>query len=563
MNILTGRDLATKIADELGEDCSRLCLEAEPECYDLFEALVRNVGLAKKDDVSGIVEQYGVNKEARFKDENTLYLDYYCRVHMGVTEKDARFKDLNDCIKSFDEEFISNNWRRFGLTNRTISEERAEIFICCSAYVHGRSLKRHIAEFFSYCCHSFKIKLTCLDEYQEKISTLITEELGPQKSPNSLQPRLNVHDHISVTNEIERINESVGFYPYGKEKIWSPDRAKIRLAVDKVDQLLLVVPGHVKLLSLKIRLLALLDCLSEALELAENLYENESNNIDASIPYIGVLNKIGRKEEALEIAKKAQSCSNGFDDPLLTFNIAACLVQLNRLKEAIEEFKKAILLDNTFVTAYYYLADIYLRTKQYKKSEVILRKAIRIAPGETKLVLLLVKALKANGKVDEANNLLEKTKLDKVSERENAYFTALTEQKNNNFNKSVDIMTAFIESQEFDDFISEKDKALAFRNFASLYEKEYFEYHQKKHYSLAKYYYEKSVDYYPDDNRALLRAVFFVLATRNMKNARNIAIGYSKQMNSCRLKKINRKKHTQNWLKQYIKTCLVRTISWR
>ena len=194
MEKLTGQKLAAKIAEELGEECSRLSLERGSENYKLFDALIRNVGLAQKNDGSGFVEWSEANIEARSNKEEIHDLDYYCREYVLQSKIKEESKKFDQLLKSTGKKgFSRESWRKIG-SDRTLSEDKAEVFICCSAHVHSHSLKHHLAEFFSYCIHREKIKLTCLEEHQDTINTLISGELGPQKLPSVIQPHLTVPD---------------------------------------------------------------------------------------------------------------------------------------------------------------------------------------------------------------------------------------------------------------------------------------------------------------------------------------------------------------------------------
>ncbi|MCG7870516.1 MAG: tetratricopeptide repeat protein [Candidatus Thiodiazotropha lotti] len=514
MKDATGKDLATQIAEELGEDCSRQCLETGPDYYGLFEALVRNVGLKEKNDSSGIVEHSEMNKGEHSNDEAIRYLDYYCGSYMRVTEKDSRFNDLKKCIQSFDNDFIPTNWRRFGTDNRRISEERAEIFICCSAFVHGRSLKRHLAEFFSYCRHGEKIKLTCLENHQNTINTLITEELGPSTSKGKEPQVPSIQDHLSVTKEIEKIKKDNNFYPYGKYGMKSKDKSKIEIAFKQVEQLLTLAPGYVPLLTLKTYLLSILGRLDEAHDVSKNLYVTEYQNIEVSIAHGTILSILGEIEQSLKVFKNAQSFSYGLNNPILAYNAGFCLERLNRNEEAIVELCRAIELDSDLVRAYHALGAVYQKTRQYKKSEVILKKALRIAPDEVKLIEGLIDVLKQQGKHDEANVLIKTINHDELSEYKSSHLKAVAAFEENKFIESLEIMTEVIRKQEHDDFVTDKDRAKAFLDLAFLYDAQYVKDKNRERYSLAKHYYERAIEYDPEFSTALFKAAFFCLGDK-------------------------------------------------
>ncbi|MBT3011730.1 MAG: ATP-binding protein [Candidatus Thiodiazotropha sp. (ex Lucina pensylvanica)] len=181
MNNVTGKKLALWIAEELGKNCSRLSLETEPGYYQLFEAFIKNVSLqGGKAHSGGFVTQLDSDGEDSHKGKK-YSLDYYCRKHMGITPGAANYEIFDKCLTDFDEYLNYNLWRKFGADGRSFSEERAEIFICCSAHARDRSLKQHLAEFFKD-CRDRKLKLTCLENHQGAINKLIAEQFSPDKS---------------------------------------------------------------------------------------------------------------------------------------------------------------------------------------------------------------------------------------------------------------------------------------------------------------------------------------------------------------------------------------------
>ncbi|MCG7861125.1 MAG: ankyrin repeat domain-containing protein [Candidatus Thiodiazotropha endolucinida] len=181
MNNKTGRKLAVRIADELGKECSRLCLESEPKYLKLFDTLIENISLQDKERVYGIpVRGLGQVKATKNTGKKTKYLDYHCRKFMGITPKKPCAGKFKANIKEFDPILKEYRyWRRIGC-DLQFSEERAEIFISCSAHAHDRSLKQHLAEFFKD-CRDRKLKLTCLENHQGAINKLIAEQFSPDK----------------------------------------------------------------------------------------------------------------------------------------------------------------------------------------------------------------------------------------------------------------------------------------------------------------------------------------------------------------------------------------------
>ena len=207
MNNLTERDLAVSIADELGEDCSRLCLETEPVDYlGLFEALVNNTGLdGKKDINSASVGQLGLVEDPK----NEGYcIDYHLRKFMTITPEETNYDTFEKSLVGFKEKLEYNYWRRIGTDRRKFSEEEAEIFICCSASAHERSLKRHLAEFFKN-CRDRKLKLTCLVKYKLTINELIGEEFTPNNLLRHTQQIINVSQPHTHRNNNEHSVPSI------------------------------------------------------------------------------------------------------------------------------------------------------------------------------------------------------------------------------------------------------------------------------------------------------------------------------------------------------------------
>ncbi len=406
---------------------------------------------------------------------------------------------------------------------RGITEDNTKILFEKLAELQGKQVLECIVEFLEFCdIENRPLKLLELEDktvLKAKIAD-IRKFLVEQNNISDASSEISVQDHLSVTKEIERIKENNGFYPYGKYGMKSKDRSKVTIAFKEVERLLEIIPGYVPLLILKIQFLALLGHRDEAFEISSRLYETEKQNIEVSNVHGGLLNVFGRREEAFKVFENAQSLDGGLDHPILAYNTASCLDLLNRRQEAVEEFRRAIALDSGFVKAYYALAALYQKTGQQKKSEVILKKALRIAPDETKLTEALIGVLKQQGKHDEANALIKNINHDELPEYKSGHLKAVSAFEENKFIESLEIMTELIRKQDHDDFVTDKDRAKAFADLACLYEAEYVRRKSREHYSLAKYYYEKSLDYNPEFSTALFKAAFFCLGDREYEKCR-------------------------------------------
>ena len=167
--------LSQKIAKKFDRDVSRSSLEAMPGCPKLFDAFIYHVGLKDKtkDDIKS--KKIGAVTNTRDKSKDHYYLDYYFQKFSGLTTKQPNFSKLVSDILSFDKKLTHRNWRRIGAVGRDCSERTAEIFFCCSAAAHGRSLIAHLAEFFKN-CQNTGLKLDCLESHKDTIDSLISQD---------------------------------------------------------------------------------------------------------------------------------------------------------------------------------------------------------------------------------------------------------------------------------------------------------------------------------------------------------------------------------------------------
>ncbi|MCK4532269.1 tetratricopeptide repeat protein [bacterium] len=76
--------------------------------------------------------------------------------------------------------------------------------------------------------------------------------------------------------------------------------------------------------------------------------------------------------------------------------------------QAIEKFKKCILLDNQFVDAYCSLGVVYINEKRYGEALLVLEKAVRIDSRKANVYYLLGKVYEKERKYEEAIKTWEK-----------------------------------------------------------------------------------------------------------------------------------------------------------
>ena len=87
---------------------------------------------------------------------------------------------------------------------------------------------------------------------------------------------------------------------------------------------------------------------------------------------------------AKTLEKKIESALSSRKDPekpTYHYFLGEKLLLENRDKEALEEFKKAIKIDNKFLKAYSGMAKVLMKNKKYKEAEKVLKEALKINPN--------------------------------------------------------------------------------------------------------------------------------------------------------------------------------------
>lgn len=170
--------LSKDIAEELCFNCSAISLSGSPDYIELFDWLVKYVGLSDNPKLE-IPIQTDIEKNIGRCD------DYYCRTFMYPTESESNHNTFMDSVLGFDDKLIVNTCRRIG-TARKLTEAQAEIFICSAAYTqgHDQTLKNYLARFFQKYRRK-GVKLNIETKYQSVITRLIEKEL-PLQPTNSI-----------------------------------------------------------------------------------------------------------------------------------------------------------------------------------------------------------------------------------------------------------------------------------------------------------------------------------------------------------------------------------------
>ena len=173
MDELATAPLANMLAKDLGENCTRLDIAKDPDYIDLFNNLIRHAGLADNPELA---------VPAITKKSEEMCDDYYFRMFFRITKSDRKYEQLQSSLLEYDGQLVYDYWRKVGV-ERKFTEAQAEIFLCCSTFVHDdKTLKRHLAEFFQD-CRVKGTKLNTEKDFEDVVSRLIKEELGKIQSP--------------------------------------------------------------------------------------------------------------------------------------------------------------------------------------------------------------------------------------------------------------------------------------------------------------------------------------------------------------------------------------------
>lgn len=417
--------LSIDLAEELGEECTLLSLPIRSDFHKVALSLISHIGLRDEKNKSLAIP-------VRTDETGSYCDDYYCRKFMRLTKSDGhKYNIFSELMTSFDELLEYDHWRRIGTENRHFTEAQAEIFICCSAFAHDRSLKQHLAVFLQYCRRE-GIALNSVEPFRLEIGRLISEELEKFTYDNKSHKKSNepngsffneqrLENHISnqeqelVKSEIGNIRKFLDVYPYNKITIRNPHKNRLQKSLHDIDKLLLTIPDNVDLLAMKCALLNGLGLRDSALTIAENIYEKSSGHEAVVGAYSNLLIHFNSREKALYICEKYIS---EFPFSVLMKAKTANLYQyFGRIWEAIDLYKEVISVDEGFLRPYLELADCYFEIREYEKAETILNSAYRLYPEvleiQTRLAACL-SMLRKNKELKELSN--------KIFNSDNNYF---------------------------------------------------------------------------------------------------------------------------------------------
>jgi tetratricopeptide (TPR) repeat protein len=112
----------------------------------------------------------------------------------------------------------------------------------------------------------------------------------------------------------------------------------------------------------------------------------------------------GQTDEAITHLQKAIALDP--DNGLAYQSLGAALVQKGKTDEAVERFQKALEILPGFMAAFRDLGKVFLDKQKYSLAEGCFRKAVEIRPDIAELRFYLGRALKKQGKIDEAKREL-------------------------------------------------------------------------------------------------------------------------------------------------------------
>lgn len=193
-------ELTSWLADELAEKYTKLSFQSDPHYLALFDNLLVQVGRDLRNEALD-------TPNFSDKNGNPCYDDYACRMFMGVSKSAPQYKEFSDCLRIFDSQLKYDYWRKVGI-ERKLTKAQAEIFICCSAYAHGRSLKQHLAEFFRQ--EGIYSNLNSIRPYRDVVDKLNREVFGydltDQNNPKLVQKHPKNNNSNYFANAILAVN---------------------------------------------------------------------------------------------------------------------------------------------------------------------------------------------------------------------------------------------------------------------------------------------------------------------------------------------------------------------
>lgn len=384
-----------------------------------------------------------------------------------------------------------------------------------SARAQGKDFIAHIKDFMRY-CETADLAAPMLKDREETIRRLLNGEFDRAIT----QPKIPLQDQALIVQEVRRIKEVIGLYPYRKTQTDPFENFSVHSTLSDIEKLLQSAPTNIDLLQLKAWLLNTSNKREEALAIAEKIYAQSPEHSDVITTYASVLNSLDRTDEAVEILKQGKSVQP--ESPVILLKLGMYLSGLGQYDEAIEALKAAIQKDSEYIPAYLYLGQAYFHLKQYQKSESVLRRALKISPNDTKLVVALNQALYGMGRFEEGEDLI----LSQVNETalpdvHSNFMRAIREFKKGDFDTAISVITEYIAALDENPLSDEGDKAKALNNLANLFEVNYGKTRDKKHLTLAKEYYERALDLSENNETALFKVAFFCFIDGELETSKS------------------------------------------
>lgn len=426
-------------------------------------------------------------------------------------EKLAKFKEKCKAITGV-------QYRTFYKTDtQGIAEESGKAAFCLSAEIQEIALPRFLEQYI-YRCFDRKFEVGAFKKHKSTVEKILRARPAQFRTPESNTPSLSIQDQITIKNEIDRIKQKLGFYPYRRENSHLTPPGEYSIALDDVERLLVMAPGHGELTSMKAILLSVLGQTYESLAFAENAYQNNSSSPEISISYTAVLCENKKYNQALDIISKVKN--NNHKHPQISLLRGICLDQLERYEEAIQEYNTTINQDKTRIAAYCNLAIVYYKTNQMKKCENTLQTALAIFPDSipVKEMLLIVTARK--GDHDRVTEIFLSVDKRLVPETQATFFKAIEEFIKGNFNNAVEIVTIAIEQKNATNPDRKKEISELYEKLANLFEVQYGKDHNPNHFKHAKEYYQKALNFIPSNPTALFKLAFFRFSDQELKNSK-------------------------------------------
>jgi tetratricopeptide (TPR) repeat protein len=129
----------------------------------------------------------------------------------------------------------------------------------------------------------------------------------------------------------------------------------------------------------------------EALSVFKEVVGAEPSHVD-SLLYLGkILANVARHEEAIGVMEKAANIAPHRSD--ISFELGCGYLSLYKLDVAEDFFKKALLQNEKYAIAYYYLSKVYLKKGEHDNSIKVLTTLKNHCPEESKLVEKNIKVI--------------------------------------------------------------------------------------------------------------------------------------------------------------------------